>query len=441
MSVEHTPISSIPKIVADMRASFLTHRTQSLDFRKEQLRALVRGATECTDELVAAIQSDLGRTKDFEVPSFIKATNSTIDNLEAYTQNQSAKGLKEGDDCYVRLAPLGTVLIIGTWNFPINLVLAPLVGAIAAGNTCVVKPSEVAPHSAVALTKLLTKYMDPGVVTVVNGGSDETTELLKERFDHIFYTGSTPIGKVIMAAAAKHLTPVTLELGGKSPTIITEQTNLPKAAQRIAYWKTLNCGQVCLSVDYVICPKHLQEELIKNIIGVWRHLFGPDFKASPNYPKIINKRQHERLEKLQKAVKEQNKVVFGGKSDPETLFMEPTIVTDVSLQDDIMKDEIFGPILPFIACDDLSGAIDIINKQEHPLCLNIFTENKEEIERVFRETRSGSYNVNDVAAVYTNHSLPFGGVGHSGMGSYHGKFSVETFSHKRSVTVRSQAHL
>ncbi|KAF9990702.1 aldehyde dehydrogenase 3, member A2 [Mortierella antarctica] len=441
MTIEYTPVQAIPKIVANSRASFLTHRTQALEFRKEQLRALQRMVSENSEELINAIYSDLKRSSDFEIPTCIKVCQEFIDHLETLTQNQKAAALAENDDCYVRLSPLGSVLIIGAWNFPIMLVLEPLAGAIAAGNTCVIKPSEVSQTSATVLTRLLQQYMDPQVVAVINGGAEETTALLKERFDHIFYTGGTEVGRIVMMAAAKNLTPVTLELGGKCPVIVSAKSDLAKAAQTIAGWKAMNCGQICLTVDYVLCPKHLQEELIKNVIGTWQHLYGANPKEAKNYAKVVSKRQHERLVKVLKAVEGENKIVYGGKYDVDHLYIEPTIVTNVSLNDEIMKHEIFGPILPIVACEDLDEAIRIINTQEHALNMNIFTNDKAEVERVLRETRSGAVNVNDVAAHFGHHALPFGGVGHSGTGNYHGKYSIDTFSHKRAVMVRNMAHL
>ncbi|KAF9345442.1 aldehyde dehydrogenase 3, member A2, partial [Mortierella sp. AD094] len=267
MTAEYTPISSIPKIVSDVRASFLTHRTQSLEFRKEQLRALQRMISENQDEVAEAIKADLNRDRDFEVPSMIETCEHFINNLESLTKDSKVEGQKDSDDCYVRLSPLGVVLIISPWNVPFALILKPLAGAIAAGNVAVVKPSENSENSARVLTRLFEKYIDPSVVSVVNGGVEETTVLLQQRFDHIFYTGSTEVAKIIMAAAAKHLTPVTLELGGKCPVIITEHADLMDAAKKIAFWKTFICGQVCVTADYILCPKHLQDELIQSIIG------------------------------------------------------------------------------------------------------------------------------------------------------------------------------
>ncbi|GJJ70038.1 hypothetical protein EMPS_02387 [Entomortierella parvispora] len=443
MVSEHkfTPVSDIPKIVAASRATFLTHRTQSLEFRKEQLRALYLLVSENSADLTGAIRADLNRPSDFEIPTCLRVIKSFIENLESLVEPQKATGLIGTDKSFVRLSPLGTVLIIGAWNFPIMLVIEPLAGAIAAGNTAIVKPSEVSVTSDTLLTRLLRKYMDPSVVAVVNGGAEETTVLLKERFDHIFYTGGVAVAKIVMQAAAKNLTPVTLELGGKCPAIVTDKTDLAKAAQKIAGWKALNCGQVCLSVDYVLCPRHLQDELIKNLIGTWQHMYGKDAKQSDVYPRIITKRQLERLEKVLSVAKKENKVVYGGESDLSNRYMAPTILTDVKLEDTIMEEEIFGPLLPIIDCEDIQGAVDVVNKGEHPLALYLFSDDPVHVEKVLSETRSGGVIVNDIATHFSNHSLPFGGVGHSGIGNYHGKYSVETFSHKRAVMVRSQAHL
>ncbi|KAK3829860.1 MAG: aldehyde dehydrogenase, dimeric NADP-preferring [Linnemannia elongata] len=438
--IEFTPVHRIPKIVADSRATFLTHRTQSLEFRKQQLHALLKLLEENSADLTAAIKADLNRAADFEIPTCIRATKDFIDNLEQYTQNQKAHGVADKDEAYVRLSPLGTVLVIGAWNFPIMLVLEPLAGALAAGNTVIIKPSENSEHSAKLLTRLIEKYIDPTIVSVINGAVEETTVLLEQRFDHIIYTGGTQVGRIVMQAAAKHLTPVTLELGGKCPAIITSKADIPKAAQKIAGWKTANCGQICLTVDYVLCPKDLQETLIQNIIGTWQHLFGANIKDNKSYPKIINKRQHARLEGLLKAVKAENKVVYGGNADAENLYIEPTIVTGVTLKDTIMQDEIFGPILPIVTSESLADSISIINSGEHPLGLYLFSEDKHEVEEVLSKTRSGAAIVNDVASHFLNHSLPFGGVGNSGMGRYHGKYSIEAFSHQRAVMVRS-SHL
>ncbi|KAG0022269.1 aldehyde dehydrogenase 3, member A2 [Podila clonocystis] len=441
MTVQYTPVSAIPKIVANMKKAFLTHRTQSLEFRKEQLRALLRAVTENEDAMVEAIRIDLNRHKDNEVPTIKGAIQGFIDNLEDLTKQTNVAGFHEKDECSVRLSPLGTVLIIGAWNFPMMLNIEPIAGAIAAGNNVVLKPSEVSAHSAHLLTQMMEKYMDPQVVQVVNGAVEETSALLKERFDHIFYTGGTEVGRIVMVAAAKNLTPVTLELGGKCPVIVTEHTDIAKAAQAIAGTKTFNCGQVCLTVDYVLCPKHLRESLIQGCIATWKHMFTEDAGSCATYPKIINARQHARLEKLLATVKQQNTVVYGGRSDASQRFIEPTIVTGVTLKDEIMQDEIFGPILPIVDCDNLQDAIDIINQNEHPLALYVFSDNKAEVEKVIRETRSGGVTVNQLATHFYNHNLPFGGVGNSGIGNYHGKFSIDTFSHKRAVMIRSQAHL
>ncbi|KAG0314688.1 Aldehyde dehydrogenase, dimeric NADP-preferring [Dissophora globulifera] len=441
MTLQYTSPSAIPKIVADLRASFRTHHTHSLEFRKGQLRALQHGLEEFHDEFAVAFEADLHRSSDMDVSKVEHTIQGTLDKLDEMTADQETSGLNEFDKSFVHLSPLGTVLVIGAWNFPVLLTLGPLIGALASGNTCVVKPSEVSEHSSAALTRMLVKFMDPTVVQVVNGGPEETTVLLKERFDHIFYTGNTLVGKIVMEAASKHLTPVTLELGGKCPAFITENTDIAAAAQRIAYWKTWNTGQVCLAVDYVLCPKNLQEALIKNVIGTWHELFGKDFRNSDSYGRIVSKKQFDRISKLLVAAEEQNKIVFGGKSEAGNLYVEPTIVTKVTERDELMQSELFAPILPIITYETFDEALNIINGQEHPLSVNLFSDNQDQINRVLKETRSGAVNVNDIAASVTNESLPFGGVGHSGMGSYHGKYSIETFSHPRSVMIRNQAHL
>ncbi|KAG0314690.1 Aldehyde dehydrogenase, dimeric NADP-preferring [Dissophora globulifera] len=421
MTLQYTSPSTIPKIVADLRASFRTHRTQSLEFRKEQLRALQRGVEEFRGEFEAAIKADLNRSSVMDVSIVAHTIQGTLDKLDDMTADRETAGLNELDKSFVRLSPLGTVLIIGPWNFPVMLVLDPLIGAIAAGNTCVVKPSEVSENSSAAVTRMLTKFMDPTVVQVVNGGVEETTVLLKERFDHIFFTGNTMVGRIVMEAASKHLTPVTLELGGKCPALITEHTDIAVAAQRIAHWKTLNAGQACISVDYVLCPKNLQEDLIKSVIGVWHEVFGKDFRNSDSYGRIVSKKQFDRISKLLKAAEKQNKIVFGGKSEAGNLYVEPTIVTDVTEHDELMQSEIFAPILPIINYETFDEALNIINGQEHPLSVNLFSDNQDQINR--------------------DESLPFGGVGHSGMGRYHGKYSIETFSHSRAVMIRNQSGL
>ncbi|KAF9102950.1 Aldehyde dehydrogenase, dimeric NADP-preferring [Mortierella sp. AM989] len=441
MPLELTPISSIPKIVANVQATFLSHRTQSLEFRKEQLRALQRMMSENEDEVTEAIKSDLNRSKDFEIPSIIATCEDYINNLEKLTEDRKAVGQKENDNCYTRLSPLISAaykFLLEMNHVAFGLALEPLAGALAAGNVAIVKPSEVSENSARVMAQLFKKYMDPGVVSVINGGVEETTTLLQQRFDHIFYTGSTEVAKVVMAAAAKHLTPVTLELGGKCPVIITEHTDLADAAKKIAFWKTLNSGQVCVTADYILCPKHLQGELIQNVIGTWKHLFGEDAMASKKLPKIVTKRQHERLERLLEKAKTRNTIAFGGRTDEDTLLVEPTIVKDVSPDDEIMRDEIFGPILPIVTYDIFDHALDIIGKYELPLALYLFSDKKEQVDQLLRETRSGAFVVNDIGSHYMNETLPFGGVGHSGMGNYHGKFSIDTFSHHRAVLIRTQ---
>ncbi|KAF9166120.1 aldehyde dehydrogenase 3, member A2 [Actinomortierella ambigua] len=441
MGPEYTPVEAIPKIVDDSRKTFQSHRTQSLKVRKEQIAALERLVVENEDAINNAIHADLGRRSTFEFGTLIEAIRALKNHdMDFQTKDQHEKGEKEADKAFVRLSPKGNVLIIGAWNFPFLLTLEPLAGAIAAGNTAIIKPSELAVHSMRLMMQLVPKYMDKSIVQIVTGGAKETGALLQERFDHIFYTGGTEVGRIVMQAAAKHLTPVTLELGGKCPVIIAKDADLQKAAMAIAGWKSTNSGQICLAPDYLLCPKELQPALIQQMIGVWHHLYGENPTDHDDYAHVINQRHFERLVTLMEMTKKESKMVHGGRTNPARLTIEPTVFTGVKLTDTIMKDEIFGPLLPIIDCESMDDAIKIINTTEYPLSLFMYTEDDANVQRVLNETRSGGVSVNDIAANFTNAALPFGGCGNSGMGAYHGRYSIETFSHRRAVVVR-KSHL
>jgi aldehyde dehydrogenase (NAD+) len=328
--------------------------------------------------------------------------------------------------------PLGVVLIIAPWNYPVGLLLAPLVGAIAAGNCVVLKPSEVTAHTSAVLARWVPEYLDPRAIALVEGGVEETTELLSQRFDHVFYTGNGQVGRIVMEAAAKNLTPVTLELGGKSPCIVHEDANLETAARRIAWGKFVNAGQTCIAPDYVLVHESQEEALVEALERSVRDFYGDDPKATPDYARIVNHRHHERLSTLMK----DGKPAFGGKLDAEQRYVAPTALRDVSPDSRIMQEEIFGPILPILSVKSIDEAIDFVNEREKPLALYLFTSSSAIEDEVLARTSSGGACVNGTLLHIMDPKMPFGGVGPSGTGAYHGRHTFETFSHRKSVLTR-----
>ncbi|XP_077867118.1 aldehyde dehydrogenase family 3 member A2-like [Saccoglossus kowalevskii] len=338
------------------------------------------------------------------------------------------------DDVYIKNEPYGVCLILGAWNYPIQLTLLPLVGVIAAGNTAVIKPSEVSANSADLVAKLIPKYLDKDCFSVICGGVKETTDLLEERFDYIMYTGGGNIAKIIMTAAAKHLTPVTLELGGKSPCFVDKNSDLTVAANRITWGKFANAGQTCIAPDYVMCEQSIQDQLVSKICQAIESFYGKNPKESKDYARIVNDRHFQRLTDLMKC----GKIVIGGDTDESARYISPTVVTDVKHSDPVMEQEVFGPVLPIFTVDNVQDAINFINSREKPLALYVFSKDKSVIKNMIDNTSSGGACGNDVMMHAGVNTLPFGGVGGSGMGGYHGKFTFDTFSHKRSVLIKSQ---
>lgn len=334
-----------------------------------------------------------------------------------------------GGSSYIIPEPYGTVLIISPWNFPFQLCMLPLAGAIAAGNCAVVKPSELSSNVSSIITEIINTAFDKEFIVSVEGGVDVSKALLSQKFDYIFYTGSTAVGKVVMEAAAVNLTPVTLELGGKSPCIVDEKVNIKNAARRIAWGKFFNSGQTCVAPDYMLVHKKVKNEIVQSIIHSINEFYGSQPIASKDYAHIINDKHFERLLSLMK----DGNILYGGKSSREKLSISPTIIDHVSLDSKIMQDEIFGPLLPVIEFENIEEAIEIVNSKTKPLALYIFSKDKATIKEVLRNTASGGVCVNDTINHIVAHSLPFGGVGESGIGRYHGKASFETFSNGKSV--------
>ncbi|KAM4795079.1 aldehyde dehydrogenase family 3 member A2 isoform 2-T2 [Rhinophrynus dorsalis] len=427
------------QIVARARQAFATGKTRSLDFRIQQLNALKRMFIESETEIREALKADLKKNDcsaySYEIMGMLGEINLALDKLPEWTAPQHVKKnlMTISDEVYIRREPLGVVLIIGAWNYPVVVLLQPLVGAIAAGNAAVLKPSEVSEHTAKVIEKLIPRYLDKELYPVVNGGVAETTELLAQRFDHIFYTGNTSVGKIIMSAASKFLTPVTLELGGKSPCYIDKNCDIDIASRRITWGKFVNCGQTCIAPDYVLCDKSIQDKVVEKIKETLKEFYGEDAKKSQDYERIINKRHFKRLLGLM----EGQKIVHGGDYDEAACYIAPTVLADVNPESKIMQEEIFGPLLPIVSVRNVDEAIQFINQGEKPLALYVFSKDKKVIKKMIAETSSGGVTANDVIMHFTVVELPFGGVGNSGMGSYHGKHSFDTFSHKRSCLIKS----
>jgi aldehyde dehydrogenase (NAD+) len=329
---------------------------------------------------------------------------------------------------------LGVALIIGAWNYPIMLTLGPLVGAIAGGNAAVIKPSELVPNSAAVIERLVRQYLDPDAFAVVQGGVPETTELLGCRFDKILFTGSPAVGKIVMKAAAVNLTPVVLELGGKSPAIICQDANLEVAATRVTWGKFFNAGQTCIGVDYALVHESVYEEFIDLVRGRIRRFYGDDPHASPDYPRIVNEPNLQRLCSLL----EGQSIVVGGQSIAAERYLAPTVLRDVDPQSSIMQEEIFGPILPMLPFTDVDEVIGRVNAGEKPLAMYIFSQDKLTVRRILSAVSSGGACINDVL-VHITAAAPFGGVGNSGMGSYHGRDGYDAFTHRRTVVTSGTA--
>jgi len=432
-------------LVDQLRLEFGKGSSRSLAHRVKQLEGFRRLLVEEEDTLLAALKTDLNKPTQESIMAEIDFLKNDIIGLlrhiKQWTKDQPVEKAPTTllDEVMIHPEPYGVVLVIGAWNYPLQLTLAPVLPAIAAGNCVLIKPSEVSPATAEAIGSLVPKYLDPATVRVVQGGVPETTELLKERFDYIFYTGSTNVGKIIGAAANKHLTPCTLELGGKSPAyigdaLLQDETKLEVVAKRLLWGKFNNAGQICVAPDYVLCSPKLEARLVPLLAKNLVEWYSDNPMSSSDYCKIVSSRHIDRLLGLLSSTK--GKVVVGGGSDKKTNFMEPTVVSGVKLDDPLMQEEIFGPILPIINVESAEEAVNIINRGEKPLALYVFSENQE-IHRLFKTgTSSGGLLVNDTLMHLTVEQLPFGGVGHSGMGGYHGKFGFDTFTHKKPVMVR-----
>ncbi|MGC9381431.1 aldehyde dehydrogenase family protein [Streptomyces sp. MH13] len=423
-------------VVARLRATFRTGRTKPVEWRTAQLRRLRALLTENGPDLEAALHADLGKSaaeaRRTEIGFTVREIDHTLSHLADWLRPEPAPvpaHLGADATAWTQYDPLGVVLVIAPWNYPAQLLLAPVVGALAAGNAVVAKPSELAPATSAALARLLPRYLDTEAVAVVEGGIPETTALLAERFDHVFYTGNGTVGRIVMRAAAEHLTPVTLELGGKSPAFVDRDADLDVVAARLAGGKFLNAGQTCVAPDYVLTDPETAAALEPALVRAVEGLYGTDPARSAEYARIVNERHFDRLT----ALLDSGRVVVGGGSDRARKYIAPTVLADVAPDSPVMGEEIFGPILPIVTVPGLDDAIDFVNDRDKPLALYVFSGSDETRERFAAETSSGGLGHGLPLAHLTVSDLPFGGVGESGMGSYHGRYSIETFSHRKAV--------
>ncbi|XP_008844512.1 aldehyde dehydrogenase family 3 member B1 [Nannospalax galili] len=432
-------MDSLEATLRQLREAFNTGRTRPAEFRVAQLQSLGRFLRDNRQLLQDALAEDLRKSVFESEVSEIAISQAEVDlalrSLRSWMKDKRVRKnlATQLDSAFIRKEPLGLVLIIAPWNYPLNLMLVPLVGAIAAGNCVVLKPSEASKSIEKVLAEVLPRYLDQSCFAVVLGGPQETGQLLEHRFDYIFFTGNPQVGKIVMAAAAKHLTPITLELGGKNPCYVDDNCDPQTVANRVAWFRYFNAGQTCVAPDYILCSQEMQERLLPALQSAILRFYGDDPKTSPNLGRVINQKHFKRLQGLLDC----GRVAIGGQSDESDLYIAPTVLVDVQEMEPVMQEEIFGPILPLLTVRSLDEAIDFINRREKPLALYAFSKRSQVVKEVLARTSSGGFCGNDGFMHMTLSSLPFGGVGNSGMGSYHGKFSFDTFSHHRACLLRS----
>ncbi|XP_074399578.1 aldehyde dehydrogenase family 3 member B1-like isoform X2 [Zonotrichia albicollis] len=467
-------------LVSHLRASWLSGKTRPMEYRVAQLEALGRFLDDKKQQIMDATASDLGKgfessmgcrglqspspghnttehwdkscricqghmlhpwslqapfeTELSEILMCKNELHETLSNLSRWMKDEKVDRILavQLDSAFIRKDPYGVVLIIAPWNYPIHLFLVPLIGAIAAGNCAIIKPSEVSKKTETLVAEALPSYLDKDCFAVVTGGVQETTRLLENKFDYIFFTGSPPVGRIVMTAAAKHLTPVTLELGGKNPCYVSDTCDVTNVARRVAWGRFFNAGQTCIAPDYLLCTLEMQEKLLPALQKAIIDFYGPNPRESPDFGRIVSDKQFQRVQRLLCS----GRVAIGGQTDEAERYIAPTVLVDVQPSDPVMQEEIFGPILPIIIITNMDEAIDFINSRERPLAVYAFSSDDKVVNRVMERTSSGGFCGNDTMMHVTLPSLPFGGIGNSGLGTHHGKFSFDTFSHARGCLKR-----
>jgi len=426
-------------MIEKQKEFFNSGKTLPLEFRINQLKRL-RDSIERNEKIILeALYKDLRKSEIEAYNSEVLVVTTEVDyvlkRISKWTRPRKVRTplMHQPAKSLVYPEPAGVVLILAPWNYPFQLTFAPLIGAIAAGNCAVLKPSEYAPHMSAAMAEIIRNDFGQDYITVTEGGVEVSKALLQEKFDHIFFTGSTNVGKMVMRAASQHLTPVTLELGGKSPCIVWKDANIEVTSRRILWGKFMNAGQTCVAPDYLLVHKDVREGLIEALINGIGKFYGPSPQRSKDYARIINQNHFERLIKYL----EDGTVLFGGEHDKKDLYISPTLLSDVKQSAPVMQDEIFGPILPIFEFETMEDVIDRIRSKPKPLSLYLFTNDRSVLEAVLRNTSSGGVCINDTVSHIVGSGLPFGGVGESGFGNYHGKASFDTFTHPKSVLRRS----
>ncbi len=434
-TVQETSLAEIQNILEKQRNFFLQGKTLEYSFRLQQLKLLKQIIKAHETEILQALKSDLNKA-DFEgyateVGFTYEELNHAISHLKSWMRPKTVWTPMTQFWAVSKIypKPFGVSLIISPWNYPFQLLFAPLIGAIASGCTAVLKSSELAPATSAIAKKLVTKYFQPEYVALVEGGVETSQYLLQQKWDVIFFTGSTQVGKIVMQAAANHLTPVVLELGGKSPCIVDETAHLDFAAKRIVWGKLVNAGQTCVAPDYLLVHESIKQPLVQKIIENIKKSYGEDPSQSPDYPRIINEKHFIRLTNYLK----DGNIIFGGQTDISQKYIAPTLLDNVNPDSSVMQDEIFGPILPILTYKNLQDAINFINARPKPLALYLYTNSSENEKRILNYTDSGGGCINDCLVHLAPQDLPFGGVGDSGMGNYHGKSSFDAFSHPRGI--------
>lgn len=425
----------------DSKAFFNTQQTKDISFRKDQLKKLSKAIKSYESDILEALYTDLGKNKVEAYATEIGITLKSIKNARkelknwTKTKNVDTPLYLFPTKSYIKKEPYGTVLIIAPFNYPFQLVFEPLIGAIAAGNTAIIKPSELTPNVARVIKRLINETFDANYIEVIEGGIEETQTLIHLPFDYVFFTGSENVGKIVYQAASENLVPVTLEMGGKSPVIVDETANIKVASERICFGKFTNAGQTCVAPDYILVHESVKDDLITALSKTLREFYGQNIQQSPDYGRIVNLKHYHRLTSLLNS--EQMNIVFGGHSDEDERYIEPTLLDHVTSDSAIMQEEIFGPILPILTYQSLDEAIAFIHQRPKPLSLYLFSEDENATQRVINDLSFGGGAINDTLMHLANPKLPFGGVGASVMGRYHGKYSFDTFTHEKSYIFKS----